>query len=94
MSDMLNILGSRYPIIQGPIGHINSPKLVAAICEAGAFGMLALGFIDDPEEAIRLVNDVREFTNKPFGANLMITNPLHERFLDIWIERVTLKVAL
>ena len=42
MSDLLDVLGSRYPIIQGPIGHINSPRLVAAVCEAGAFGMLAL----------------------------------------------------
>jgi len=86
MSDLLDILGSRYPIIQGPIGHINSPKLVAAICEAGAFGMLALGFINDPEEAIRLVNEVKGLTDKPFGANLMIMNPFHERFLDILAE--------
>ena len=86
MSVLLDILGSRYPIIQGPIGHINSPKLVAAICEAGAFGMLALGFTRDPEEAIRLVNEVRELTDKPFGANLMIMNPLHERLLEILAE--------
>jgi enoyl-[acyl-carrier protein] reductase II len=42
MSNLLNLLGSRYPIIQGPIGHINSPRLVAAICEAGALGMKGL----------------------------------------------------
>ncbi len=86
MSDLLDILGSRYPIIQGPIGHTNSPKLVAAICEAGAFGMLALGFTRDPQEAIRLMNEVRELTDKPFGANLMIMNPLHERLLEILAE--------
>jgi len=86
MSELLDILRSRYPIIQGPIGHINSPKLVAAICEAGAFGMLALGFTGDPEEARRLVNEVKELTDKPFGANLMIMNPLHERFLEILAE--------
>ena len=44
MSILLDILGSRYPIIQGPIGAMNSPRLVSAICEAGGFGMLALGF--------------------------------------------------
>ena len=82
MPDLTKLLGSRYPIIQGPIGHINSPRLVAAICEAGAFGMLALGFIRDPQEAKRLAREVRELTDKPFGANLMIMNPAHEKILE------------
>ena len=86
MSHLLELLGSRYPIIQGPIGHINSPKLVAAICEAGAFGMLALGFVRDPQEAKRLAREVRELTDKPFGANLMIMNPAHEKILEIMAE--------
>jgi len=43
MSDLLSILGSKYPIIQGPIGELNDPKMVAAVCEAGGLGMLALG---------------------------------------------------
>ncbi len=86
MSYLLELLGSRYPIIQGPIGHLNSPKLVAAICEAGAFGMLALGFIRDPQEAKQLARQVRELTDKPFGANLMIMNPAHEKILEIMAE--------
>jgi len=86
MADLLDILGTRYPIIQGPIGPINSPQLVAAICEAGAFGMLALGFTRDPEEARQLVQEVKGLTDKPFGANLMIMNPLHESLLDMLAE--------
>jgi enoyl-[acyl-carrier protein] reductase II len=86
MSELLDILGSRYPIIQGPIGHVNSPKLVAAICKAGAFGMLALGFIRNPDKVRRLVKEVKELTDKPFGANLMIMNPLHEKFIEILAE--------
>lgn len=86
MSHLLDLLGSRYPIIQGPIGHINSPRLVAAICEAGAFGMLALGFTSDPEEVKRLVTEVQDLTDKPFGANLMIMNPANEKILEILAE--------
>ena len=37
MSKLPDMLGSRYPIIQGPISAINRPKLVAAVCEAAAF---------------------------------------------------------
>jgi NAD(P)H-dependent flavin oxidoreductase YrpB (nitropropane dioxygenase family) len=42
MSALLDILESKYPIIQGPIGEMNDPKMVAAVSEAGGFGMLAL----------------------------------------------------
>ena len=47
MSELLKILGSKYTVIQGPIGELNDPKMVAAVCEAGGFGMLALGFTRD-----------------------------------------------
>ena len=87
MSNLLDVLGSRYPIIQGPIGRLNSPKMVAAVSEAGGFGMLALGFVNDLEEVKKLVNEVRDLTDKPFGANLMIMmNPENEKILDILAE--------
>lgn len=83
MTDLLSVLGSRYPVIQGPIGELNSPKMVAAVCEAGGFGMLALGFVGDLEEVKRLVAGVQELTDKPFGANLMIIiNPNNEKILE------------
>lgn len=83
MSRLLNILGCKHPIIQGPIGALNTPKLIAEISEAGAFGMLAMGFVYDPEEAKKLVGKVRELTDKPFGANLMIMNPANETILKV-----------
>ena len=87
MSELLKILGSKYPIIQGPIGELNSPDMVAAVCEAGGFGMLALGFTRDLEEIKKLIAEVRELTAKPFGANLMIAmNPANEQILEILAE--------
>ncbi len=83
MSKLLDVLGCDHPIIQGPIGALNSPKLIAEISEAGAFGMLSMGFVYDLEEAKRLVGEVRELTDKPFGANLMIMNPTNEKILEI-----------
>jgi enoyl-[acyl-carrier protein] reductase II len=82
MNGLLEILRCKYPIIQGPIGALNSPRLVAAISEAGAFGMLALGF-SSPEEVKMLVNEVRQLTDHPFGANLMIMNPANHEILKI-----------
>jgi enoyl-[acyl-carrier protein] reductase II len=87
MSQILSILGSKYPIIQGPIGELNDPRMVAAVCEAGGFGMLALGFVTDPEKVKQMVAEVKKLTNKPFGANLMLAmNPNNEAILDVLAE--------
>lgn len=82
MAGLSEMLRCPYPIIQGPIGALNSPRLVASVSEAGAFGMLALGF-SSPEETRRLVDEVRALTDKPFGANLMIMNPANAEILEI-----------
>jgi enoyl-[acyl-carrier protein] reductase II len=42
-SRLLEILGSKYPIIQGPIGELNDPKMVAAVSEAGDFDVFPAG---------------------------------------------------
>lgn len=81
MSELLKMLGCRYPIIQGPIGMFNSPTMVAAVSEAGAYGMLALGF-SNPDEVKKLVDEVRQLTDKSFGANIMLINPHNEKILE------------
>ncbi len=83
MSELLKMLGSRYPIIQGPIGMFNSPKMVAAVSEAGAYGMLALGFINDTDEVKKIVSEVKKLTDKPFGANIMLINPQNAEILKV-----------
>jgi enoyl-[acyl-carrier protein] reductase II len=82
MERLRDLLGSRYPIIQGPIGAMNSPRLVAAVSEAGGFGMLALGF-SGPDDVRQMVSEVRKLTDKPFGANLMIMNPANKENLEV-----------
>ena len=83
LSEMLN---SKYPIIQGPIAAINSPKLIAAISNAGGYGMLALGFSSDINHVKHLINETKKLTDKPFGANIMIINPLNEKILPLLAE--------
>lgn len=97
MSELLKMLGCRYPIIQGPIGMFNSPKMIAAVSEAGGYGLLAVGFIDEADEVKRLVDDVRRLTDKPFGANIVLMNPKSVEFLkilaDAGVKTVTTSVG-
>lgn len=85
MSALLEMLGCRHPIIQGPVGALNDPHYTAAVSEAGAFGMLSLGF-SNKEDAKRLVAGVRALTDKPFGANLMVMNQENPKILEILAE--------
>jgi enoyl-[acyl-carrier protein] reductase II len=62
---------------------LNDPGMVAAVSGAGAYGMLALGFVKDVDEVRKLVDGVRELTDKPFGANIMLVNPLNEKILEV-----------
>ncbi len=87
MTQLMDVLGSRYPIIQGPVGELNDPKMVAAVSEAGALGMLALGFATDLARIKKLIDEVKDLTDKPFGANLMIAmNPHNEAILELLAE--------
>jgi len=92
MNNILDMLGCRYPIIQGPIGSMNNPAMVAAVSEAGAYGLLALGFISEVEEAKRLVGAVQELTDKPFGANIVLMNPLAREILEV-LDRAGVKTV-
>ncbi|MDC3161336.1 nitronate monooxygenase [Gammaproteobacteria bacterium] len=61
--------GSRYPIIQAPMGWIARSQLASAVCEAGGMGIIetSSGEIDNCKKEIQLMSDL---TDKPFGVNL------------------------
>src|ERR1700681_2294623 len=64
-------LGIKYPIFSAGIGHAAGPELVAAVSNAGGFGVLgATGMARD--EMGRLIRQVRELTKLPFGVNIII----------------------
>jgi enoyl-[acyl-carrier protein] reductase II len=86
MRDISELLGSRYPIIQGAMGVICNPEMVAAVSEAGGYGLLATAFLADPELLSRQIQAVKRLTDKPFGGNLMAMNPMSTTFAEILCE--------
>src|SRR5258705_11306576 len=65
------LLGIEHPIVLGGMGSATSPELVAAVCEAGGFGVLG-ATRQSPEELARDAAGVRAPTSKPFGLNLLL----------------------
>jgi enoyl-[acyl-carrier protein] reductase II len=65
------VLGIKYPIIQGAMAWTSMAPLVAAVSEAGGLGVLGSGFM--PKEVIiGQAQAVRSMTDKPFAANLFL----------------------
>ena len=86
MKDISELLGSRYPIVQGAMGMICNPEMVAAVSEAGGYGVLATSFMSDPELLRSQIQAVRSLTDRPFGANLMAMNPMSATFAEVLCE--------
>jgi enoyl-[acyl-carrier protein] reductase II len=86
MNAVTELLGCRYPVIQGAMGVICNPELVAAVSEAGGFGLLATAFAEDPEVLRNQIRDTKQLTNEPFGCNLFVMNPLAQEFSKVLAE--------
>lgn len=71
---LCDALGVRYPVIQTAMGWVATPELVAATCNAGAFGFLAAATLR-PEEFEPCILHVKQQTERPFGVNFLMEQP-------------------
>src|SRR5919202_5706874 len=63
-------LNLTHPIIQAPMaGGGDTPRLVAAVCEAGALGCIGAAYLT-PQQIGETVRAVRGLTSRRFGINL------------------------
>jgi len=69
MNRVIEHTGSKYPIIQAPMGWIARSQLASAVSEAGGMGIIetSSGEVDNCKKEIKLMSDL---TDKPFGVNL------------------------
>ena len=80
------ILGTRYPIIQGGMANIATGEFAAACSNGGALGVIACGGLQSGEALRKEIADCRARTNKPFGVNIMLMHPLADEFAHIAAE--------
>ncbi len=88
-----DLLGSQYAIMGGAMTWVSERHLVAALSNAGAFGILASGSMNGSllEEEIVAT---QQKTKYPFGVNLILMNPALEELLDACIRRKVTHVIL
>ncbi|MFI2762637.1 NAD(P)H-dependent flavin oxidoreductase [Streptomyces echinatus] len=66
---LTRLVGVRHPVVQTGMGWVAGPRLVSAVAEAGALGILASATMT--RERLRdAIREVRSRTGAPFGVNI------------------------
>ena len=79
------MLGIKYPIIQGAMTLITDGKFAACVSNAGGLGIIASGEWDK-NRVREEIHIARSLTDKPFGVNLYMMSPYVEDIVDLIIE--------
>lgn len=80
-----NLLGIEYPLLQGAMAWIAGGRLVAAVSEAGAMGVIGTGSMD-AQWLKEQIDIVRNLSSKPFAVNLMLTSPYINEVVKLTIK--------
>lgn len=68
---LCELLGTRYPLMQGGMAHISDARLAAAVSNGGGLGIISAA-AGDPEKLAAEIDLARSLTDKPFGVNIML----------------------
>lgn len=74
--------GTRYAILGGAMTWVSERNLVAAISNAGGFGVLANGSMN-PAQLAAEIEATQKLTAKPFGVNLITMHPQLMDLIDV-----------
>lgn len=87
------LLGIKYPIMQGAMAWTSEHKLAAAVANAGGTGVIGCG--GRTSEWVREeIRKTRELTDKPFGINIMLMANNKDEVVDIACEEKVAFVTL
>jgi enoyl-[acyl-carrier protein] reductase II len=78
-------LGSRYAILGGAMSWVSERNLVAALSNAGAFGVIACGAME-PDRLAQEIAGTQALTRRPFGVNLITMHPRLEALVETCLE--------
>ncbi|MDJ0390996.1 nitronate monooxygenase [Roseomonas sp. E05] len=75
-------LGTRHAILGGAMSWVSERNLVAALSNAGAFGVIACGAMS-PERLAEEIAATQALTTRPFGVNLITMHPQLAELVDV-----------
>lgn len=85
-TNVTEMLGIEYPIMQGCMQWVSRAELVGAVSNAGALGILSALTFSSPAELSAEIIKTKELTDKPFGVNLTFLPSFRARNYDEYID--------
>jgi len=85
MKRLDELLGIRYPLIQGGMANIAVAEFAAAVSRAGALGLIGAGGMN-AETLREQIRKCRSLTDRPFGVNLMLMHPEAKAMAEVIAE--------
>lgn len=84
-TEITELLGIQYPIIQGGMAWVAEHHLAAAVSEAGGLGLI--GAANAPAEWVReQIRAAKNLTKQPFGVNIMLMSPYADEVAQVVAE--------
>jgi Dioxygenases related to 2-nitropropane dioxygenase len=85
------LLGIKYPIIQGGMQNVAYPQLCAAVSAAGGLGTVNTTIYPDFDDFRNALKEVKSLTDKPFCVNMSLLPDANvgdgvKRYIDICAE--------
>ncbi len=84
-TELCELLGIEYPIMQGGMAWVSTAKLAAAVSESGGLGLIGSGH-NDAQWVREQIKKAREITSKPFGVNVMMMSPHVDQVMQVILE--------
>ena len=84
-TEVTELLGIEYPIIQGGMAWVAEYHLAAGVSNAGGLGLI--GAASAPAEWVReQIREAKKLTDKPFGVNIMLMSPYADEVAKVIVE--------
>ena len=84
-TEVTELLGIEYPIIQGGMAWVAEYHLAAGVSNAGGLGLI--GAANAPAEWVReQIREAKKLTDKPFGVNIMLMSPYADEVAKVVAE--------
>ncbi len=84
-SQLCEILGIQYPVLQGGMAWIADADLAAATSNAGGLGIIAA--MNANVDVVRAeIQKCKSLTDKPFGVNIMLMSPFAAEVAKLVVE--------
>lgn len=84
-TEICELLGIKYPMLQGGMAWVATSELAAAVSNAGGLGIIGSGAA--PRDVVQKeINRIKKLTNRPFGVNVMLMSSHVDEIIQLLYE--------